>query len=143
MHLREWLGEGLARLYVSEHLHIGCYNEALADLMYTHKLGPPQLDLSAAVQASMLALTWNPVQGASEYWIYGASNFPWYSPGFGPDYEYRLSIVLPPTTSWSSSAGIGDPAANWTYLVMAVDEAETEFARSNRVGEEDYLSDVP
>jgi hypothetical protein len=41
-------------------------------------------------------------------------------------------------TTWSSPNGIGDPANNWTYLVMAVDETEAELARSNRAGEHDF-----
>jgi hypothetical protein len=35
------------------------------------------------------------------------------------------------------------PPANWTYLVMAADEVPQEITRSNRVGEVDYLSDIP
>jgi hypothetical protein len=33
--------------------------------------------------------------------------------------------------------------ANWTYLVMAVDVSGAELARSNRVGEEDFATDIP
>jgi hypothetical protein len=61
----------------------------------------------------------------------------------GPSYEYRLDVLDPTVTTWSSSNGIGDPSANWTYLVMAVDEVPQEIASSNRVGEADFLSDIP
>jgi hypothetical protein len=127
----------------AERPHIPYRNGALTELMYTYLPGPPELNLSAAILSSTLVLTWNPILEVSEYWVHGTSNYPWYSPGFGPDYQYRLSIELPPTTSWSSSAGAGDPSANWTYLVMAVDETEVELARSNRAGEVDCLNDIP
>jgi hypothetical protein len=61
----------------------------------------------------------------------------------GPSYEYRLDVLDPTVTTWASGNGIGDPDANWTYLVMAVDEVEGELARSNRVGEQDFDADIP
>jgi hypothetical protein len=46
-------------------------------------------------------------------------------------------------TSWLTGNGIGDPDSNWTYLVIAVDEAEAELARSNRAGEHDFDCEIP
>jgi len=130
-------------LDASERPHIVYRNEALTDLMYVYKPGPPHLDLSGEVQASTLILTWNPVPGVSEYWVYGDDGQPFFIPAMGPSFEYRLDVLEPTVTTWSSNNGIGDPAANWTYLVLAVDEIPQEITRSNRVGEVDYLSDVP
>ena len=127
----------------SERPHIAYYNDALTDLMYVYQPGPPQLTLSGEVQASMLILTWNPVLGVSEYWVYGDDGQPFFIPGMGPSYEYRLDVLDPTVATWASGNGVGDPSANWTYLVMAVDEVETELARSNRVGETDYLNEIP
>ncbi len=97
--------------------------------------------LECDIAADLLVLAWNPVPDAIEYWVYGASNRPWYSPGFGSGYQYRISIVEPTVATWSTGNGIGDPSASWTYLVMAVDEVEVELAISNRVGEHDFRVD--
>jgi hypothetical protein len=91
----------------------------------------------------MLVLSWNQVLGVSEYWVYGDDQKPFFIPGMGPSYEYRLDVLDPTVTTWSSGNGIGDPSANWTYLVMAVDEVEAELARSNRVGEYDFDCEIP
>lgn len=62
------------------------------------------------------------------YWVYGAENLRWFLPGMGPGYEHRLEVILPPTTTWSSSNGIGNPRATWIFLVMAVNTSEQELA---------------
>ena len=49
-----------------------------------------------------------------------------------------MAVLSPLFQTWSSAIGIGDPNANWTYLVLAVDNAEQELRRSNRVGEQDF-----
>jgi len=68
-------------------------------------------------------------------------NEPWFIPDVSPPTYVNRIVVLPSTTTtWSS--GVGDPAANWTYLVMAVDASEQELARSNRVGEADFETDT-
>ena len=61
--------------------------------------------------------------------MYGDATLPWSVPGTAPGYQYRGMVLPSGTTSRSSSNGIGDPAANWTYLVMAVDTAEQELAQ--------------
>ena len=52
--------------------------------------------------------------------------------------------MLPPdTNTWQTPNGFADPEDNWTYLVLAVDEAEAELTRSNRVGEHDFALEIP
>jgi hypothetical protein len=101
------------------------------------------MNLSASLSGNDLELQWSLWSPASEYWIYGADNLIYFNPGFAPGYEYKVDEVFPPTTTWSSPSGIGDHSHNWTYLVIAVDETETELARSNRVGEHDFEGDIP
>jgi hypothetical protein len=119
------------------------YHSLYRDLKYAHLGGPGSISLSAQVAGSVLQLSWQPVNQVSAYWVYGASNLPWFVPGFAPDYQYRITTLPCSATTWSSSNGVGDPAANWTYLVMAVDAAEQELCRSNRVGEEDFEAEIP
>ncbi|MCU0611567.1 MAG: integrin alpha [Candidatus Eisenbacteria bacterium] len=101
------------------------------------------MHLSSELVGGDLVLQWSPWSAATEYWIYGMANEPWFTPDLSPPtYVGRAAIVHPPTTVWSSPNGIGDPSANWTYLVMAVDATEQELTRSNRVGEEDFAGDI-
>jgi hypothetical protein len=106
-------------------------------------VGPPSITLTWSLIGSELHLSWNSVENAEDYWIYGASNFPFFEPGCAPGYDFRLVVLPQSTTTWSSPNGIGDPNNNWTYLVMAVDEVEAELARSNRVGEYDLEAEIP
>jgi hypothetical protein len=102
------------------------------------------MHLSSELAGGDLVLQWSTWTPASEYWIYGMANEPWFAPDVSPPtYVNRIAVVPDGTTTWSSPNGIGDPAANWTYLVMAVDAEEQELARSNRVGEEDFETDLP
>jgi hypothetical protein len=100
-------------------------------------------ELTGTLQDGQLRLTWTPVPGVAGYWVYGAGNEPFFVPGFAPAYEHRLVVLPPWIRVWTSADGIGDPSTNWTYTVMATDASEQELARSNRVGEVDYLSDIP
>lgn len=99
--------------------------------------------LSAELIGGEVVLTWTPVATAQAYWIYGASNDPGFSPGFAPGYAHRQAVLPSGTTTWSSPNGVGDTASNWTYLVIAVDAAETVLATSNRAGEMDYDGNIP
>jgi hypothetical protein len=101
------------------------------------------MHLSSSLSGNALELQWSTWSPATEYWIYGADNLPYFEPGFAPGYEYKLDEVVPPNTTWSSSAGVGDPDHNWTYLVIAVDRSENELARSNSAGEYDFQMDIP
>ena len=97
---------------------------------------PPAL--TATEQGSSVELTWTVVGAAAGYWVYGASNNVWFEPGMSPGYANRVTVLPSGTTSWSSTAGMGDPETNWTYLVMAVDGSGVELCRSNRAGECDF-----
>jgi hypothetical protein len=123
--------------------YISCYDDGMDNLVQARALVPAAIELTGSLTDGQLVLSWTTVPAAAAYWVYGTENIPWFVPGMAPGYEHRVDIVLPPTTTWSSPNGIGDPSANWTYLVMAVDEVPQEIARSNRCGEFDYLSDIP
>ena len=84
-------------------------------------------------------LQWNEILGAAEYRIHGESNEPFFQPG-----PMNLIAAVPAgTTTWSSSAGVGDPEQNLTYRVIAVDDSQQELLRSMPAGEFDFLSDIP
>jgi hypothetical protein len=103
-----------------------------------------QMSLSCEIAASVVELVWPVVPGAAEYWVYGASNEPWFAPDTSPPtYVNRVAVVPGGTTTWSSGAGVGDPEDNWTYLVIAVDDTNQEIVRSTRAGEHDFQTDVP
>jgi len=108
------------------------------DLKYAYTPGPSSIILECEIAGNVLILSWNPMGDASEYWVYGAADMPFFCPGLAPAYENRLTIVNPPTLTWSTHDAVGNPAENWFYLVMAVDEIEQELAQSNRVGELDF-----
>jgi hypothetical protein len=103
----------------------------------------PGVEVMASIAGGQLQLVWSPANQASAYWVYGASGLPWFVPGMSPGYAHRVAVVAPPATTWSSANGIGDPDANWTYLVMAVTTTEQVLAISNRVGEQDYGCEIP
>jgi YVTN family beta-propeller protein len=103
---------------------------------------PSGIQLTGELVGGEVQLSWTTVDQAVAYWVYGASNLAWFSPGSAPGYEFRLDVLTSGTTTWSSTNGVGDSNANWTYLVMAVDGSEQELARSNRVGEHDFDADI-
>lgn len=81
-------------------------------------------------------LTWNDVPGAANYWVFGESKA-----YFDPDlsgFTNRRAVVAAPTLTWATNVGIGDIANNWTYVVVAVDAAGLELARTNYTGEHDF-----
>jgi hypothetical protein len=108
------------------------------DLKYARALGPTPMVLTGALSGGVLVLDWTTVPGAAGYWGYGEGNQAYVEPGFAPGYQHRLAVLSPTTHTWLSASGIGDPNANWTYLVLAVDAAEQELRRSNRIGEQDF-----
>ena len=98
---------------------------------------PPVLILSGQLSGNDLVLEWNTVPPASEYWVYGTFNKPFFQPQIESPFEYRVDVTA--DTTWSSSAGIADPDTNWTYQVIAVDGSENELTRSNQVGEHEFM----
>lgn len=102
------------------------------------------LRLTGELAGGQLILSWSPYGGAAAYWVYGEANVPFFEPDLSPpDYLNRLAIVEPGITSWSTGLGVMNPAANWTFLIVAVGGANEELFRSNRVGEHDYLTQIP
>jgi len=122
--------------------HISYYDSANGDLKYAW-LVTSSFGLIGDVVNALLQLTWAPVPDAAEYWIYGTSGLPWFVPGSAPSYQYRLAILPGTSTGWESGNGVGDPSANWTYLVIAVDPEGAELGRSNRIGEFDFEAEAP
>jgi hypothetical protein len=122
---------------------IGYCHSAYHDLRYARGINEQPMVLSGQLVADELVLTWSSVDGTDQYWVYGALNEPFFIPGFAPEYDFRVAVMPQGTTTWSSPAGVGDAASNWTYLVVAVDEVESELARSNRIGEHDFEAAVP
>jgi len=103
----------------------------------------PEMVLSGQHSISLLQLSWTLVPEPSRYWGYGAQNLPYFTPGFGPNYEHRLEILDPDVLSCEGTSGIGDPTANWIYLVIAVNASDQELCRSNRFGEQDLDCEIP
>jgi len=127
---------------VSDGTHIAYFDMTGGDLKYAFR---PQnwVVLSGAIDGEMLTLTWSPVPEVIEYWIYGAEDHFYFHPGFSPTYDNRLAVLPGGTTSWQTSNGIGDPESNWSYMILAVNNAETEITRSNRIGEYDFAEPLP
>jgi hypothetical protein len=92
--------------------------------------------LTVTISGGSAVLNWTPATGVVEYWVYAALNYTY----FPPLIQYRQAVLGPGTTTWSSSAGVGNPTNNYTYMVLAVDGGGSEIARSNRVGEFDFSS---
>lgn len=101
------------------------------------------LRISASLQGATLTIAWTPHPAAEAYWVYGAADDAFFPPGQAPGFAHRLAVLRPNIHSWSTTEGVGNPSANWSYLVMAVDAAGTELGRSARVGEFDTATDIP
>jgi len=99
------------------------------------------LDLVGTIEGGALVLNWSTIPAAQEYWVYGAPNLPFFSPGLSPGFEYRIDVVPQGTVSWTGQNGVGDISENWYYLVMAVDGTGRELIRSSRFGEFDYQAE--
>lgn len=127
----------------SDHPHISYYDITHDDLKYARFL-PNQFKLAANLQNGQLLLTWEPVFGMSSYWVFGASQEPWFQPDLSaPTYVNRLAVIPAGITAWSTTNGIGDQSDNWTYLISAMDDSNLEWVRSNRVGEHDFDVMIP
>jgi len=130
-------------LDASDRPHISYYDATHRNLKYARFfLG--DVALTGHLQDGQLLLTWEPVGGASAYWVFGNAQVAWFEPDLSPPtYVNRVAVVPGGTTSWSSPNGIADPAINWTYLLSAIGESNVELARSNRVGERDFDLEIP
>ncbi len=121
---------------------IAYHDASNLDLKYARML-PGTLLLQCELTGGVLLLSWAPFEGASEFWVFGASNEAHFVPGGPPDFAHRLAQLPSGVTAWSSANGVGDPTQNWTYLVMAVNSEGWELARSGRVGEHDFHVGIP
>ncbi len=115
----------------------GAYNAGRAYIFIT----PPTVTLSGALSNGQLVLDWTVVPGASRYWLYGARvdvEGAYFEPQVVPPYQYRLFDFPYTVTTHTTSVGIGNPALDMIYLVVAVDASYNEICRSNRVGEREF-----
>jgi hypothetical protein len=101
------------------------------------------LGVSGDLVGGDLVLTWPAISGAAWYWIYGADNQAYFTPGLSFPYPNRVMVLPSGTTTWSTPSGIGDPDHDFSYMVIAVDGSQLELTRSNRVGEFDFSVSVP
>jgi len=92
------------------------------------------LGLSGEASGGQLVLSWPAVSQANAYHIHGISGMQY----FKPTPENRLVVLPAGTTTWSTTTGIGDPEAHWTYIAIAVDGSGDELTRSLRLGEYEY-----
>ena len=100
-------------------------------------------DLSIEENEDSVILTWEPYPETALYEIHGAGNNPYFFIAPQPGTDYLITTVPSSQNSWETTYGIGDPDENWAFLIIAKDETDTELARSNRVGEHDFLLDYP
>lgn len=117
--------------------HISYFDGTNQDLKYAVLGVTASIDLTGIQSGGELVLSWTAVGGADGYWVYG-DELAYFGPGLTSPYAYRLAVLPPGTTTWSSANGIGDPDHNWTYLVLAVDAVEQLLGSSNRFGEHDF-----
>lgn len=130
------------RLDAAERPHIAYYDGTLLDLKYARVL-PASLALAAQVEGGTLTLSWSACQSAAEFWVFGAPNSPFFQPGSAPGFEHRLAQLPAGTGTWQTQSGVGDPSADWTYVVMAVTATGVELGRSNRAGELEFEAQLP
>jgi hypothetical protein len=70
--------------------------------------------------------------------MFGATNNFYFQPGILPPHTHRLAVLGPGATAWQTSNGIGNPNAQWSYRLIAVDVTQTApIGVSNRFGEYD------
>jgi hypothetical protein len=115
---------------------ISYYDDTNDNLKYARAASP--IVLTGTLSLGQLVLDWTAVADAANYWVYGADNLAYFVPGVASPYQYRLTTLPSGTTTWPSTNGVGDPAHNWAYLVLAVDATEQVLGLSNRVGEHDF-----
>lgn len=114
---------------------ISYYDQSNTNLKYACGEG---ISLAARVEGDALALYWSPYPWASSFRCHGEENHTYFEPGVG-----NLLIEFPPEiATWSVSNGIGDPASEWTFVIIAVDDSAAELVRSNYSGEREFVYDV-
>ncbi len=127
---------------------VGAYGESPgtapseAGRAYVFSHVPGTIALSGYLSGPQLVLQWSPCMGdVYAYWVYGAANNFYFQPGVLPPYTYRLAVLGPGATVWQTSSGIGNPNAQWSYQLLAVDVTQAAvIGVSNRFGEYDFLT---
>jgi hypothetical protein len=125
---------------------VGAYGESPgtapseAGRAYVYSPTPGTITLSGYLNGQQLVLYWSPCIGdVYAYWVYGAPNSFYFQPGILPPYTHRLALLGPGATGWQTSSGIGNPNAQWSYRLIAVDITQTAvIGVSNRFGEHDF-----
>ena len=107
------------------------------------KYAYPALSMSSSIQNGSQTLSWSPVGGVNEFWFYGAENDSHFPVETVWPFNNRLYVFDSSVISYTTNTGINDPASNWTYLIIAVDDQYQEIARSDRVGEWDWGMGIP
>jgi len=103
----------------------------------------PSSDLSGFLAGPLVYLTWTPVPGAAEYWVYGADGAAFFDPGVTSPFDHRLTVLPQGTMAWLSPHQTGSSELGWAYLIVATTPAGQEICRSGRVGEISFLSELP
>jgi hypothetical protein len=126
----------------AERPHIAYHKWMYEGLHYAY-MAPGSVELSIEENEGSVVLSWAPYSGAALYEIHGTENDPYFFLGPEPGSAYLIATVPSSHNSWETTNGVGDPDENWAFLIIAIDETDTELARSNRVGEHDFLWDYP
>jgi hypothetical protein len=125
---------------VWHHPFAGCIDELK---VYASALTPQQIQEDATAwqvwarrEATDLALHWSAVPGADSVFVFRDTEA-----YFDPDmagYANRVGAVLPATSPFSSSYGVGDPGVNAFYRLVAYDTAFGGVRYSPTLGEFDF-----
>jgi hypothetical protein len=130
-------------LDASGYPHISRRYHTNNDPKYARAPGPTPITLTTLLLGGQLVLSWTAVGDVVACWAYGVVNQAHLVPRVAPGYLHRLGMLSPLFRTRSSANGVGDPNANWTYMVLAVDGAEQVRGLSNRVGEHDFAAARP
>jgi hypothetical protein len=120
--------------HIADYRAFGLYN-----LNTNLKYVTPTIILSGTIEAGELALSWSEFPWGSAFQVHGEANQPY----FDPSPENLLAVLPSDAQFFDSGNGVGDPENNWTYIVLAVDDADQEIMRSNYCGEHDFATEIP